>query len=111
MKKYGRVYIDAETEGTYSLTVHTTLGRSGLPLPGGDSNSVTGFGDSSGWGVGEWGEAEWGGATVSGQWFRLGKVRRGSFMRIRVESSSADQWFKLNGLDMEYVYRRAILAA
>ena len=111
MKKYGRIYIDAETEGVYPLSVYTTLGRSGLPTPGGTSHQVSGFGDSSGWGDGEWASAQYGGATVSGRWFRPGLVRRGSFLRVRIESTGADQWFKLNGVDLEYVYRRAILAA
>tara|TARA_R110000787_G_scaffold31886_1_gene84387 strand:- start:459 stop:1982 length:1524 start_codon:yes stop_codon:yes gene_type:complete len=111
MKKYGRVYIDAETSGTYPLSVYTTLGRSGLPAPGGNTDTVSGFGDNSGWGDGEWGQAQYGGSTLSGQWFRPSLVRRGSFMKIRVETTGADQWFKLNGVDMEYVYRRAILAA
>jgi len=111
MKKYGRIYLDAETEGTYSLTVHTQLGRSGLPIPGGNSNSPGGFGDAAGWADGEWGVAMWGGATVSGNWFRIGSVRRGSYIMIRIQSTSADQWFKLNGLDIEYVRRRYILAA
>ena len=111
MKKYGRIYIDAETEGVYPLSVYTTLGRSGLPTPGGTSHQVSGFGDSSGWGDGKWASAQYGGATVSGRWFRPGLVRRGSFLRVRIESTGADQWFKLNGVDLEYVYRRAILAA
>lgn len=111
MKKYGRIYLDAETAGIYAITVHTQLGRSGLPIPGGNTNQPSGFGDAAGWAVGEWGEAEWGGSTVSGNWFRMGSVRRGSFIMLRIQSSGADQWFKLNGLDIEYVRRRYILAA
>ena len=111
MKKYGRIYLDAETQGTYAITCYSTLGRAGLPTPGGNVNQPTGFGDSSGWGVGKWGAALWGGANLTGQWFRPSKVRRGTHIRLRFETSGADEWFRVNGVNIEFVDRRHILAA
>jgi hypothetical protein len=111
MKKYGRVYIDAETDGEYPLQLLTMLGRSELPSPHGQTNQPSGFGSLDGWGVGLWGKASWGGSTVPGKWVRPENVTRGTYMRITVLTLGAEQWFRLNGLQIEYSMRRHILAA
>lgn len=111
MKRYGRVYIDAETDGTYPIQLRTILGRSGLPTPSGQVNQPADFGSIDGWGTGKWGEAVWGGSTVAGKWVRPGKVLRGSYLRVVAQTLGAEQWFRLNGIHIEYSMRRHILAA
>ena len=111
MKKYGRVYIDAETNGTYPLQLNTMLGRSDLPGISGNTNQPSDFGALDGWGQGLWGQASWGGSAVPGKWVRPGGVLRGSYMRIMIRTLGAEQWFRLNGLQLEYSMRRHILAA
>ena len=111
MKVYGRVYLDVQTDGTYPIQVHSTLGRSNQPAPRGSLNQPRDFGAVDGYGSGLWGVAVWGGATSNGQWFRPGDVRRGSSIRLRFETLGADQWWRLLGLDVEYARRRYILAA
>jgi hypothetical protein len=111
MKIYGRVFCDLNTDGTYPIDVYTSLGRSGLPSPAGNTNQPSGFGSLDGWGTGLWGKALWGGVTVNGQWFRPARVRRGAFLRCRFETNGNDLWFRLNGLAIEHERRRRILAA
>jgi hypothetical protein len=111
MKNYGRIFIDANTNGTYPILSYSTLGRAGLASPHGSTNQPAGFGAEDGWGVGEWGVAIWGGATTNGQFFRPPKVRRGTYIRLRFETLGADQWFQLNGIAIEYARKRALLAA
>ena len=111
MKLYGRIFLDAETNGTYPILAYYSLGRSGLPGSGGGLNQPSDFGASDGWGAGKWGVATWGGSSIAGQWYRLEKVRRGSYIRLRFETLGADQWFRLNGLGIEYAMKRAVLAA
>jgi hypothetical protein len=110
-KVYGRIFIDANTNGTYPILSYYTLGRTGLPSPAGGNNSPANFGAEDGWGVGEWGVAIWGGATSNGQFYRLNEVRRGAWIRMRFETTGASQWFQLNGLAVEYAKKRAMLAA
>ena len=111
MKKYGRVAIDFSTDGSYGIDMRMLLGRSALPLPRGNIDQPSGFGATDGWGTGIWGQAVWGGSITAGQWIRPQKVVRGSFMKIAAETTGANQWFKLNGLGIEYDYRRATLRA
>jgi hypothetical protein len=111
MKKYGRVFVDFETEGTYAIDCYTSLGREGLPSPYGNTNRPSEFGDTSGWGTGLWGAALWGGSETPGKFFRPTKVLRGAYVRLRFETNGPNLWFRLNGFGIEYDKRRAILAA
>ena len=111
MKRYGRVFVDAETNGTYPLTTRVILGRSDLPTPGGSVLSPSGFGATDGWGTGTFGEAVWGGSVVPGKWIRPDKVLRGVYARLVFETSGPNQWFRLNGTIQEFSMRRHILAA
>jgi hypothetical protein len=110
-KIYGRVFLDASTDGTYAIAAHSTLGRADLTGVGGNTGQPSGYGATDGWGVGLWGVAVWGGSTLTGRWFRLEQVRRGTFIRMRFETTGADQWFKINGLNLEYDWASSILAA
>jgi len=102
MKQYGRLFVDARSNGTYAVIVRLNMGRRGLPSPSGTAKSVTNYGVSDGWGVGQWGVATWGGSGITGQHIRPSKVSRGIYMRVMVETTGANQWFKVNGMTIEY---------
>ena len=111
MKRYGRIFVDLSTAGDYEVIVRQVLGRAELPNKAGNTLTPSGFGSLDGWGTGKWGEAVWGGSTVAGRWVRPTKVHRGSYSRLIVETTGPNEWFKMNGLALEYAMRRRILAA
>ena len=101
MKVYNRVFVDAKAAGSYPVVVRYNLGRFDLPAPGGGDSSVTTFGEVDGWGEGEWGVAQWGGSGNAGSHIRPDSVRRGTYVRVIVETVSGNQWFQLNGYIVE----------
>ncbi len=111
MKQYGRVFVDARSNGTYAVIVRMNLGRKDLPAPAGTSINVTDYGVSDGWGVGRWGVATWGGSGLVGQYIRPSKVSRGYYIRLMVETTGSDQWFKINGATIEYEPTAQIVSA
>lgn len=109
-KRYGWLYVSAETEGGYSVNVRPVLGRRNLPTspnllqllnaPGGD-----------GWGVGKWGEAVWGGSATSGTRIRPTRAGRGNYLRVQLDTPGANQWFRLTGLVIASKLGAASIAA
>ena len=110
MKQYGRVFVDASTTGTYPVTVRTVLGRTNMPTPSGESQTIS-AGAAAGWGVGLWGSELWGGSGLAGQYVRFNQVARGSYARVYVETTGSTQWFRVNGLTIEAMVTANTIAA
>ena len=110
VKEYGRYFVDAETEGSYNVTLRALLGRTNMPTPSAETDSKS-FGGGDGWGVGGWGTAAWGGSGVDGKYVRLDKVRRGTYLRLSMETTGTSQWFKLRQLMIESNFAAGVLAA
>ena len=110
-KRYGRTYVDFQTNGSYPLTVRVSYGRKDLPAPAGETNTSTAGGVNDGWGVGKWGEALWGGSGERGDYIRPKKVCRGHSQRLEFETTGVNQWFKINGYVMEFRKRGDRIAA
>ena len=110
MKKYGPVWVNFLTNGTYDLTVRLNLGRFKMPTPAGTQTSVEG-GSADGWGEGAYGVALWGGQVSRGRYARPFKVSRGTHLQVIVETTGVDQWFQVNGLVMQYALRGNTIAA
>mgnify|MGYP003647148657 CR=1 FL=1 len=110
MKEYGRYLIDAETEGAYNVTCRAFLGRQGFSAPTSDT-TMKSFGGGDGWGVGGWGTAVWGGSGTAGKYVRLKSVRRGSYIRLQIETIGSGQWFKFNQMMIESEYGAGVLSA
>ena len=109
MKKYGRTFIDAQ--GQASITARINMGRAGHPGTAANIETLEDLSTLDGWGTGTWGVATWGGSTVTGKWIRPVKSARGHFERLVLETLGANQWFKLNGIGIEYrVLARKIAA-
>lgn len=111
MKEYGRVFVDARTEGTYAVQVRILVGRKDLPTPAGQTIPITDFSSLDGWGVGEWGVAMWGGAGKAGQHIRPHKVSRGYHLRLLVYTIDKNQWFKVCGSTVQYELTAPSIAA
>jgi len=103
MKIYGKIFTDVQAAGNYPIRVNIALGRKGLPSPKGTDEVIDELGAADGWGVGEWALALWGGGGIAGKHIRLSKVSRGHYIRVQVETSGSDQWFKVSGLMIPYV--------
>ena len=102
MKEYGSIYADIQANGNYPIHVKYILGRQGkMPAPGGGTVSVADLGFSGGFGEGTFGVAVWGGTEAAGTWVRPKTTRRGRFLRIQIETSGPDTWFKWDGLSVE----------
>ena len=109
MKNYGRVYVDVSTQSNDPVDIYASLGRSGFTAPYGNDISQSDLGEVGGWGVGTWGVAQWGGGAALGKWARLKHVTRGTHLRLVIGTGGVDQWFKLNGLTIEYEYAGNVL--
>jgi hypothetical protein len=101
IKRYYRVFADVKANGNYAINVSLSLGRKGWPTPGGSAETLSDLGSSDGWSVGEWGVAKWGGSGTAGKWIRPTKVSRGANMRVQLQTSGTDDWFKVTGLIIE----------
>ena len=87
------------------------MGRAGHPGTAANIETLEDLSTLDGWGTGTWGVATWGGSTVTGKWIRPVKSARGHFERLVLETLGANQWFKLNGIGIEYrVLARKIAA-
>lgn len=101
MKHYNRMLVSCETNGTYNVNMTPILGRFGLPRVPSNPRQAVSNDSNDGWAVGLWGEAYWGGSAISGKWVRPAKAARGTYCRVKIETSGSDQWFRLTGLQIE----------
>jgi len=109
MKKYGRTFVDIE--GQANVTAKLNMGRGDLPGSAANQSTISGMGALDGWGVGEWGVAVWGGSSTLGRWIRPNKAARGAYIRPLFETSGPDSWFRVSGIQTEYILQNANLAA
>jgi len=111
MKKYGRMFIEADAQA--SITVRMNVQRGRAPGSGGNTHPISGIGTGplDGWGVGTWGKAQWGGSSTTGKWVRANLAARGNYCRAIFETTSINQWFKLSGIGLEYRYLSASIAS
>uniref|UniRef100_A0A6M3KZF8 Uncharacterized protein n=1 Tax=viral metagenome TaxID=1070528 RepID=A0A6M3KZF8_9ZZZZ len=109
MKNYGCIYMDISTQTNDPVNIYASLGRSGFTSPYGNDISLDALGNVGGWGVGTWGSAQWGGSAALGKWVRLKDVTRGTHLRLVIQTPGATQWFKLNGMTIQYEFSSPVL--